>query len=77
MTASEIASRDGWICAIGGEEIDQELQFPHPNAGTVDHIIPRSRGGKDVPENVQLACFKHNLWKSDKMPDELVDLPVP
>jgi len=77
MTADEVASRDGWVCAIGGEKIDPANRFPHPDSGTVDHIIPRSRGGKDVPDNVQLACFRHNRWKSDKMPAELADLQVP
>lgn len=74
MTAAEIAARDGWICAVGGERIDPKVKYPAPDAGTVDHIIPRSRGGKDVPDNVQLACWSHNRWKSDKLPDELDDL---
>lgn len=69
MTTWEIARRDGgWFCAIGGEPIDRNLRFPDPGAPTVDHFIPRSRGGADMPENVQLACWEHNRQKSDKMP---------
>lgn len=29
----------------------------------VDHIKPRSRGGKDEPSNLVLACHSCNLYK--------------
>ena len=45
MTAAEVAGRDGWTCAIGGERLDPNMKWPDPNVATVDHIIPRSRGG--------------------------------
>jgi diadenosine tetraphosphate (Ap4A) HIT family hydrolase len=32
----------------------------------VDHIIPRSRGGKTLPENLQLLCSKCNRTKGNK-----------
>lgn len=69
MTTAEIAARDGgWVCAIGGEPIDRSTKWPDAGYPTVDHIIPRSRGGLDVPENVQLACWGHNRQKSNRMP---------
>lgn len=44
-------------------------QFAHcgRKATTVDHVIPRSRGGKHVWENVVGACQKCNSKKSDKL----------
>lgn len=33
---------------------------------TLDHIIPRSKGGADVPENCVLACKSCNSSKSNK-----------
>jgi len=33
---------------------------------TVDHILPRSRGGEDVPENVVMACKHCNSSKGGK-----------
>jgi len=37
---------------------------------TIDHIVPRSRGGKTVWENVVLACSKCNARKGDRLPSE-------
>ncbi len=37
---------------------------------TVDHVIPKSRGGKDVWENLVCACLKCNLRKGDLTPEE-------
>ena len=35
----------------------------------VDHIIPLNKGGKTVPENLQVLCRKCNASKSDKVID--------
>ena len=37
---------------------------------TIDHIIPKSKGGKMVWENVVLACGKCNAKKDDKLLSE-------
>lgn len=37
---------------------------------TVDHIMPRSRGGKHEWMNVVLSCLDCNNVKDDKTPDE-------
>ena len=31
-----------------------------------DHIVPLSRGGKTVPENLQMLCRRCNATKSDR-----------
>lgn len=33
---------------------------------TVEHILPRSRGGPDTPDNVVLVCARCNLKKGSK-----------
>lgn len=38
---------------------------------TVDHILPRSRGGKDTWTNTACACYACNHRKGDKLPHEL------
>jgi 5-methylcytosine-specific restriction endonuclease McrA len=37
---------------------------------TVDHIIPRSRGGRDVWGNTACACYACNHRKGDRLPHE-------
>jgi len=38
---------------------------------TIDHVIPRSRGGKSSWENCVLACVRCNRKKADRTPDEV------
>jgi 5-methylcytosine-specific restriction endonuclease McrA len=40
------------------------------HATTVDHILPRSRGGKNTWSNTVAACGPCNQRKSDRAPDE-------
>ena len=34
---------------------------------TIDHIIPISKGGKNLESNVQILCNKCNMLKKDKI----------
>jgi 5-methylcytosine-specific restriction endonuclease McrA len=52
------------------------------SANTVDHVIPRSKGGGTTWENTVAACFKCNSRKGNRTPSEagmklLVDIYVP
>lgn len=40
------------------------------NKLTLDHVIPKSRGGKNDWGNMVAACFDCNNKKSDRTPDE-------
>ena len=55
-------ARDGWKCVYCGQ-----------NGGrlTLDHVIPRSRGGESVWENVVTSCAPCNLRKGDRLLHEL------
>lgn len=65
LTASDLekqfTSQDGkcWYCSI---ELDETWH--------TDHLIPMSRGGGNVPENVVCACARCNLTKQTKLPHE-------
>ena len=43
---------------------------PGKNHLTVDHVIPRSKGGLTVWENVVTACATCNQRKGNRMPHE-------
>ena len=57
----KVLQRDNFKCCICGaspaKNSDVELH--------VDHIIPWSKGGETVIENLQTLCSKCNLGKSD------------
>ena len=37
---------------------------------SIDHVLPKSRGGKDVWENLTTACEKCNVKKGSRTPQE-------
>jgi len=42
---------------------------------TIDHIIPKARGGSDVWDNLVTACTKCNNLKGNRTPEE-ADMPL-
>jgi 5-methylcytosine-specific restriction endonuclease McrA len=63
VTRRGVLSRDHYTCQYCG------AAPPRKNL-TVDHIIPRSRGGKTTWENVVTACDKCNGRKGSRTPVE-------
>ena len=55
-------ARDGWTCVYCGAA-DVRL--------TLDHVVPRSRGGDPVWENVVTSCAPCNLRKGDRLLEEV------
>ena len=47
------------------------VAFPFRNF-TVDHVTPRSRGGTDHPDNLQLLCGACNSQKGNRTQEELI-----
>ncbi|RZU66148.1 5-methylcytosine-specific restriction endonuclease McrA [Microterricola gilva] len=41
------------------------------SASTIDHVLPRSRGGRDTWENLVACCLRCNNVKSDRTPAEM------
>ena len=62
------------ICGICGQPVDFGMKYPHPLSPCIDHIIPVARGGhpSDI-DNLQLAHWKCNREKSDKLPEDLIE----
>lgn len=61
MTKMEIFNRDKYICQYCSRQ-SKEL--------TLDHVIPRKRGGEHSWENVVSACIPCNRRKAGRTPDE-------
>lgn len=40
-------------------------------AATIDHVVPRSRGGRDSWDNLVACCLRCNNLKSDHTPSEM------
>jgi hypothetical protein len=51
----DIYRRDGWRCHLCGGRVRRDVHYLHPEAPTIDHLVPVARGGDDVPSNVMCA----------------------
>jgi len=60
LTRRSLLLRDNYQCA-----------YCLGYADTIDHVIPRSRGGKHVWTNVVAACRRHNMQKGDRLLEEI------
>lgn len=63
FSRQNVLARDRWRCQYCGAK--------HP-AGvlTLDHVLPRSRGGKTCWENIVTACSECNSVKGNRTPEE-------
>jgi 5-methylcytosine-specific restriction endonuclease McrA len=50
---------------------DQRCAYCGVHASTIDHVIPRSRGGADSWENLVACCLRCNNIKGDRTPREM------
>lgn len=60
LTRRSVLRRDGGRCAYCREAAD-----------TIDHVVPRSRGGRHEWTNVVASCKRDNLAKGDQLLSEL------
>ena len=81
ITLDKLYIRDNGICSLCGGECDYRdckvNEKGHFITGSlypsIDHIIPLSKGGTHTWGNIQLAHFRCNSIKSDKIPAPSVD----
>jgi hypothetical protein len=67
VSVSWLACRDGYWCSICGELVDLTVAWPDAKSPSVDHVLPRARGGSDEPDNLALAHLRCNQIKSDRV----------
>ena len=70
LTPRNVCARDRWKCAYegntwisGGHEIPSRCTS---KATTIDHIVPRSKGGENVWESVAASCRSCNHFKGNR-----------
>ncbi|MCP9850651.1 HNH endonuclease [Cyanobium sp. Morenito 9A2] len=61
LTRRNVFHRDGHSCQYCGFQGEQL---------SIDHVLPRSRGGGDSWENVTTACLRCNVRKGNRTPRE-------
>ncbi len=64
----QVLARDHWTCCSCGRKAKDGVTLE------VDHILPRSKGGKDEIKNLQTLCKKCNIGKSNKDDTDLRSL---
>lgn len=67
ISSLDIYERDGWTCGICIEPMDRDLRYPDPMSPSLDHIVPLSKGGHHVRDNVQASHLLCNVIKNDTM----------
>ncbi len=59
-----VFKRDKFICQYCLKKLSEKH-------ATIDHVIPRSRGGTDTWENTVCCCVECNSKKGSRMPEEV------
>ena len=63
LCAKNIRERDGNRCQYTGKLLT-------PDEGSLDHVLPRSRGGADTWENLEWSSKDVNARKGNRLPHE-------
>lgn len=74
FSRKNIFERDNYTCQYCGVKPpnkSQALRWMEKNHLNLDHIVPRSRGGKTIWTNIVTACYKCNSKKGSQTVEEL------
>lgn len=63
LTNAALFARDSYLCLYCGEH------FPRSHL-TRDHVMPLSKGGRDIWQNVVSACLHCNVRKGNRTPQQ-------
>ena len=66
-----ICATQGWKCAYCRRPMRKEGRSPHDDGiATLDHVVPRSKGGQTQRKNLVAACLKCNGTKGSMSAEE-------
>lgn len=63
FTKKALCVRDKYECAYCGDKLT-------PNRITLDHVVPKSRGGTSSFDNLVTSCYACNYTKGQRTPEE-------
>ncbi len=64
-----LADRDGPACWLCGNDVDPAAPRGSREAGSVDHVVPRARGGGNEDDNLRLAHRVCNSRRGSRLPE--------
>lgn len=67
LLRQQVFQRDGWACVYCGKRT---------GTLTCDHVLPISRGGSSMLDNLVTACLACNTAKATKTPKEWLGRPL-
>ncbi|MDP9396578.1 MAG: HNH endonuclease [Actinomycetota bacterium] len=69
MTLDQLGERDGWRCWICGGDVDRAAPRSGPGSPSIDHVLPRARGGTSERGNLRLAHRWCNGQRGSRLPE--------
>lgn len=66
-----VVRRDGSMCWLCGCEVDFTVHYQDHMAASLDHVIPKCRGGTKTIDNLKLAHKICNSSRADKFQDTI------
>lgn len=63
LTKRNLLIRDHFKCMYSGEKLSYKT-------ATVDHVVPKSKGGKTTWDNLVICSFEVNIKKANRTPEE-------
>lgn len=64
----KLAARAGFVCFWCNQPT--RLEMGYQNSATVEHLIPKSRGGSDSMSNLRSACYRCNTARGNTCSQE-------
>lgn len=68
VSRKRVYRRDDYKCYMCGVDV-VESKIYQPNQATLDHVIPLSKGGSHIYDNIKTCCHQCNSMKSDSISD--------
>lgn len=69
-----LVARDGPSCWLCGKVVNLEIRWNSAWAPSLDHVVPRSKGGGNELKNLRLAHQSCNT-KRGNLPESMVSSP--